>query len=81
MPSPEVINMEITLRKVASIDTFRGSTGKRIMNMPYYRMIDGALVFSFIHQDTDVKELIQYIQQGIIYTPAKDDDELPSAGQ
>lgn len=64
----EKIQVTHTLIRAESIDEFRSDTGKRILKKPYWKQLPGGLMeFEFITAETDAKELLAMIEQGIIY--------------
>ncbi len=69
---PDLITITETLRLVRSLDEFRGPNGKAILKTPYFRKLeDGTLLFEFIWNDTDPRQLQEFIARGSIYKPVE----------
>ena len=67
------IQIKQTLVQAESINQFRGTSGRRRANMPYWvRTKDGNYVFDFIGPHTDPILLNDQIKKGIVYLREKD---------
>lgn len=61
-----------TLIRAENIDQFRSKeTKKRILKMPYYRKHGSVLVFDFITEETNARELKAQIELGEIWVVEK----------
>lgn len=68
MKKPDHITISERLRRAESLDQFRSDSGNRIHMMPYYRRLsDGSLVFDFIGDHTNARQLEGWIKEGMIW--------------
>lgn len=70
------ITIPHTLIQAMSIEEFKKASGRRQMNMPYWLKIENTWIFEFVNEDTNVVDLVDQIEKGIVFIRKQDAKEI-----